>query len=162
MIRTLGQNGLSVLKHFEGLKTEAYLCTSKVWTIGYGHTQGVKPGMKITELKAEELLKQDISQFEKDVNNLLKVPVSQNQFDALVCFAFNVGSDIDQDLTPEGLGDSTLLKRVNMMDFVGASQEFHKWIRSAGEISNGLIRRRKAESILFMTRDGAKYVIPLD
>lgn len=158
----IGKNGINLIKFYEGLRLSAYQCSSGVWTIGYGHTKTAKPGMRINHFQADKLFEEDIASFERDVTKLLKVPVSQNQFDALVSFAFNVGSDIDADDVAEGLGDSTLLKRVNMMDFLGASQEFLKWTRSNGKVLSGLEKRRKSESRLFLTKDGESYVIQVD
>jgi lysozyme len=150
----LSSTGTALLKQFEGLRLKAYQCSAGRWTIGYGHTgQDVRPGDVITAEKAEALLAWDVKRFELDVESLVKVPVSQNQFDALVCFAFNVGSDIDADVLPEGLGDSTLLKYVNAHKFALAAGEFLKWNKATvgGKriIVLGLVRRRKAESELF-------------
>jgi len=91
----------------------------------------------------------DCEEKERDVRSLVKVTVNQNQFDALVCFAFNVGSDIDADSIAEGLGDSTLLKKLNAGDYAGAANEFTKWCRNDGKKMLGLYRRRMAEKLLF-------------
>src|SRR5690606_20728399 len=109
----ISKQGLELIKQFEGLRLKAYKCPSGIWTIGYGHTKGVYPGMTITEELADKFLVDDIWYFERDVESLVKVPLTQGQFDALVSFAFNVGSDIDDDDIAEGLGDSTLLKKLN-------------------------------------------------
>lgn len=120
------------------------------WTIGWGHTgKDVKPDMTITQRKADEFLEEDIKDFEADVNSLLKVRVTQRQFDALVSFAFNCGSDIDSDTIAEGLGDSTLLKLVNASNFAKAADEFLKWNKAGGKVLRGLVRRRAAERALF-------------
>lgn len=93
--RKIGQAGLALIKQFEGCRLVAYQCSAGVWTIGYGHTAGVYKGMKITQAEAEAYLLQDVAKFEKYVNNLSYVPftdqLNQNQFDALVSFAFNLG-----------------------------------------------------------------------
>ena len=93
----------------------------------------------------------DVAAFEKDVTMLTKsVVLTQNQFDALVLFAYNVGSDIDIDTTPEGLGDSALLKKVLHNPCAASiASEFMKWVHAGGKISNGLIKRRKIESNLY-------------
>lgn len=120
------------------------------WTIGWGHTgKDVKPDMQITHRKADELLLEDMRSFVEDVNGLVKVTVTQRQFDALVSFAFNVGSDIDADTIAEGLGDSTLLKYVNASKFDLAADEFLKWNKAGGQVLRGLTRRRAAERALF-------------
>lgn len=93
--RRIGQAGLALIKQFEGCRLIAYQCSAGVWTIGYGHTAGVYKGMKITQAQADAFLKQDIAKFEKYINNPSYVPftdkLNQNQFDALVSFAFNLG-----------------------------------------------------------------------
>lgn len=151
-----GERGLALIKEFEGCKLSAYQCPAGKWTIGYGSTfygdgTPVGKGRTLpTKLAALELLKVTLVQFEKDVNSLVKVPITQNQFDALISFAYNLGSDIDKDDIAEGLGDSTLLKKLNNRDYFGAAAEFHKWNKESGKVSNGLVRRRKAESELFL------------
>ena len=147
------QLGINIIKKYESLSLVAYQCPAKVWTIGYGHTgPDVKPGMLITEKRAEELLKSDLERFEKDVSSLLKVPVNENQFSALVSFAFNVGSDIDADKIAEGLGDSTLLFLINNgAPIERCANEFPKWNKCKGKVLNGLVKRREDEKKLFLT-----------
>lgn len=158
--RRLGTHGAALIKYFEGCRLTAYKCPADKWTIGYGHTgKDVKPNLKITPQKAEELFQKDITQFEKDVNSLIKVELTQNQFDALVSFAYNTGSDIDEDTKAEGLGDSTLLKLVNAGRFREAALEFSKWVHSGGKVLPGLVTRRQAEQRLFNTKDGAAYAV---
>lgn len=152
----ISQNGVDLIKHFEGLRLEAYQCSAGVWTIGYGHTRGVKPGDRITAQRAEELLEDDLRQFERDVLHLIApgVAYTHGEFDALVSFAYNVGSDIDADLIPEGLGDSTLLKLFNKGDKANAADEFLKWnkarVNGVRRELEGLTRRRRSERALFM------------
>ena len=147
----ISQNCIDLIRHFEGCKLVAYKCPADVWTIGYGHTQGVYEGMTITQGQADEMLRQEIARFERDVDGLIKIPSPlQCQFDALVSFAYNVGSDIDSDSIAEGLGDSTLLKKLNAGDIAGAAAEFPKWNRAGGKVSNGLIKRREAERRMFL------------
>jgi len=154
------EKGYAVLKSCEGCELKPYLCQSGIPTIGWGSTRysnGVRVSLKdpaITQSKADELLKYDVRQFEKDVIYLLgPVEVNQGKFDALVDFAYNVGSDIDIDSTPEGLGDSRLLKLVlaNSND-PNIEHEFNKWINSKGKPSNGLIKRRKLDVKLYFGR----------
>ena len=95
--------GIALIKEFEGLRLKAYKCPGGVWTIGYGHTAGVKPGMVISERQAEEYLKADIIAFEKYLNSL-GLAINQNQFDALISFIYNVGTG--------NFSSSTLLRKV--------------------------------------------------
>ena len=136
--------GIALIKSFEGLRLEAYpdpATGGDPWTIGYGHTGEVRPGMVITEAEAEQLLRQDIVQFEMCVNRLLQVTVTQGQFDALVSFAFNLGC--------ANLRKSTLMRKLNAGDAEGAAAEFLVWNRAAGRVMAGLTRRREAERDLF-------------
>ncbi len=147
----ISKNGLDLIKKFEGCKLKAYLCPAGVWTIGYGHTKGVYPGMQITQELADKFLLDDVWNFEREVENLVHVPLTQGQFDALVSFSFNVGLDIDDDNIAEGLGDSTLLRKLNRGDYAGAADEFPKWNKSRGRVLGGLVARRGAERALFLS-----------
>ncbi|MBU7576655.1 MAG: lysozyme [Flavihumibacter sp.] len=129
-------------------------------TIGWGNTfypNGKKVTLRdkplIDQGEADRIFRFVLSLFEKDVNSLFgKTPVKQHQFDALVSFAYNVGSDIDEDDIPEGLGDSTLLKLVKANpDDPRIPAEFAKWKRSNGKVSKGLVRRRKVEGEYYQT-----------
>lgn len=148
----MSKAGYALIKQFEALRLTTYRCQAGKLTIGYGHTgPDVKEGMQITEAQADALLVADVRQFEQDVTSLLKTTVTQNQFDALVSFAFNVGSDIDADILPEGLGDSTLLKLVNgNPNNTLITAEFYKWhkVRKNGVLtpSDGLMNRRVQEA----------------
>ena len=144
----ISPQGLELVQHFEGLFLKAYLCPAKVWTIGYGHTGlkhndgTVKAGRRITKEQAEALLLADLNtKYAPDVRRLVKVPLRQHEFDALVSFHFNTGA----------LARSTLLKKLNQMDKGGAALEFLKWTRGGGKVLPGLVRRRKAEQHLFNT-----------
>lgn len=135
-------NGLALVKQFEGLRTQAYICPAGVLTIGYGSTGAhVKRGMVITEAQATALLAQDVVRFEKAVNGL-GVALTQNQFDALVSFAFNVGE--------KALRDSTLAKKLKAGDYKGAAAQFARWTKAGGKTLPGLVRRRAAEAALFV------------
>jgi lysozyme len=145
----ISQAGIDLIKGFEGLKLEAYLCSSKIATIGFGSTYypdktPVKMGDKLKDKKeAEELFKITLQSYESSVNGLFfNVTLKQNQFDALVSFAYNVG--------PGALASSTLYKKakVNPNDKT-IELEFNKWVNSGGKKSKGLITRRKAESKLY-------------
>lgn len=155
----IGKAGLDIIKLYEqgpdgGPALESYLCPSRVWTIGWGHTKGVRMGQHATLAQCEQWLLEDCAEAERGVNLLVKVPLTQNQFDALVSFAFNVGTDIDDDTIAEGLGDSTLLRKLNAGDYAGAAKEFPKWNKSKGRVLNGLVLRRQDEQALFMTGIG--------
>lgn len=137
--------GINLIKKFEGLELEAYLCPAGVWTIGYGHTKGVKKGQVITQLEADNLLKEDLSSFEKGVTSLIKSNINQNQFDALVSFAFNLGL--------ANLKSSTLLKKVNANpNDRTIVDEFLKWVYAKKVFLEGLHRRRQAEANLYFTK----------
>lgn len=154
--RRVSKHGLELIKAFEGCKLKAYRDVAGIWTIGYGHTKGVYPGQVITIELAEKFLIDDVWNFEEEVNLILAgVEVSQAQFDALVSFAFNVGSDIDADDIPEGLGDSTLLKKLLAGDTLGAADQFLSWnkakVRGKLQPVAGLTKRRAAERALFLS-----------
>lgn len=140
--------GIELIKSFEGLQLKAYRDSVGVLTIGYGWTQPVdgKPlrdGMVIDKPTAERLLKTGVVQYEDAVNKLVKVKITQGQFDALVSFAYNLGI--------RSLSTSTLLKKLNAGDSAGAADEFPKWNKAGGKILTGLVRRREAERALFLS-----------
>ena len=141
----INNDGLELIKLFEGLRLKSYICPAGVLTIGYGHTGGdVKAGMIITEEEAEELLRQDLERFEEGVENLVEVELNENQFSALVSLAYNIG-----------LGNfkrSTLLKLINKgnqdeLEFVHS--QFKRWVYAGSKILPGLQRRREAEFDLY-------------
>jgi GH24 family phage-related lysozyme (muramidase) len=143
--RSINAAGLALIKEFEGLRLTAYQDSVGVWTIGWGTTSGVTEGMTITEAQAEEFLKQDLIYFEDEVSRLVKVAIDDNEFSALVSFAYNLGSD--------ALANSTLLKLLNRGNHVAAAAEFEKWDKAGGAVLSGLERRRKAERSLFVQYD---------
>jgi GH24 family phage-related lysozyme (muramidase) len=139
------QNGINLIKKFEGVRLVAYRAhkSEENLTIGYGHySANIKPGQVITQAQAEVYLKQDLKRFEDAVNEL-KLPINQNMFDALISFCYNVGEN--------ALKKSTLLKKIQAKDYIGASNEFVKWNKAGGEVLAGLTRRRLAEKDLFLT-----------
>lgn len=177
----IGAEGLALIKHFEGCVLSAYpdpasqlaqACRSHglplsefrmvvgwhemrgdPWTIGWGHTgREVRPGVVWSQLQADAALALDLHSFECDVSILVRVSILQCEFDALCSFAFNVGSDIDDDHVAEGLGDSTLLRLLNAGDHAGAAAQFEKWVKAQGKTLPGLVARRKAERALFEGR----------
>lgn len=145
MAREINEAGIQLIKQFEGLRLEAYPdpgTGGEPWTIGYGHTGGVKKGQKISEQEADELLKQDLKRFEDGVNNLVRYPININQFSALVSLSYNVGL--------ANLKSSTLLAMVNVGKLEEAALQFPRWNKAAGKILPGLVKRRKAEQDLFL------------
>ncbi len=154
----LDTTGYNLIKSFEGLRLKPYLCSAGVPTIGYGNTyypNGKKVTLKdnpITEEYADTIFRFVADLFAKDVNSLIKSKVTQNQFNALVSFAYNVGTDIDADDIPEGLGDSTLLKKVNANPADKTiANEFAKWNKANGKPIEGLTRRRLKESQVYFS-----------
>ena len=134
--------GLELIKSFEGCRLNAYLDAVGIPTIGYGSTKDVNIGDTITQDEAETLLHQDLIRFEKCINEYVNVDLDQNEYDALICFAFNVGCN--------AVKNSTLLKLLNSGDFAGAAQQFKRWDKAGGKPLAGLTRRRQAESELFL------------
>jgi lysozyme len=164
-MRDINQAGLDLIKQFEGIpdgdpstvNLDAYLDPVGIWTIGWGHAirvgnsflrgaqnkaqaRALYPG-GITLAQAEKLLHGDVLDKCRDVESLIKVPVNDNQYAALVSFAFNLGV--------ANLKQSTLLRLLNNGDFAGAANEFGKWNKASGRVLAGLTRRRSAEAALF-------------
>lgn len=131
----------ALVKEFEGLRLEAYLCPAGVPTIGYGHTAGVRLGTRISAEQADQLLTVDLERVRLQLLQSVKVPVSEGQFKALLSFAFNFGA--------AAVKDSTLLKYLNAGKFEAAQREFSRWVYSKGERLPGLERRRKREAKVF-------------
>lgn len=129
------------VKQFEGRELKAYRCNAGVWTIGYGHTKGVKEGDTISASEAEQLLVEDITAIAADLNRLVNVPVTQGQYIALLSLAFNVGAS--------AVKKSTLLFHLNHGRYDEAAAELDKWVHVGGKVSEGLKRRRAAERRLF-------------
>ena len=134
--------GVELIKKWEGVRLKSYRDVVGVWTIGYGHTKTTKPHQEITLKQAHELLEQDIRQHEVYVNRYVKVGITQNQYDALSSFVFNLGGG--------ALQKSTLLKKLNQGDYKGAGSEFLKWTKAGGRELKGLVDRRKEESEMFL------------
>lgn len=144
----ISKTGIELIKRFEGLELKAYQDSVGVWTIGYGWTQPVDgkkvgPGMVIDQATADRLLKCGLVQYEQGVNQLVKVKITQGQFDALVSFAYNLGL--------RSLSTSTLLQKLNAGDKQGAANEFGRWVNAGGKRLEGLVKRRAAERELFLS-----------
>lgn len=138
--------GREFIKGFEQLRLKAYPdpgTGGKPWTIGWGHTKGVKPGDQITQEQAEQFISDDLAVFELTVNSAIKRPMTQNQFDAMVSLAFNIGGS--------AFAGSTLVKKFNAGDAKGAADEFPKWKNSGGKVMPGLVKRRAAEREVFLS-----------
>ncbi|MGD1855998.1 MAG: lysozyme [Leptolyngbyaceae cyanobacterium] len=148
--RQTNSSGVNLIKSFEGLRLKAYQDAVGVWTIGYGTTRGVKPGQEITEAQAEALIKTDLTRFERDVSQAVRISINDNQFAALVSFTYNVGSG--------AMRSSTLLRKLNRRDINGAANEFPRWNRAGGRILAGLTRRRNAERALFLGQDYRRFL----
>ena len=141
----ISQEGLGLIKKFEGCELNSYKCAAGVWTIGYGSTHGIEEGMSISKSRAEELLLEDISEFEDHVMNNVKVSLNQNQFDAMVSWTFNLGAG--------NLKSSTLLKVLNGNDYEDVPEQIKRWNKAGGKVLEGLIRRREAEALLFAGKE---------
>ena len=148
----ISQEGIALIKKFEGCPVDedgnaiSYRCAANKKTIGYGSLKlkdgtPVKDNMSITMHEAEELLKHELKTYEKYVSNYVDVPLEQNQFDALVCWTFNVGGN--------ALASSTLLKVLNNGVYEEVPHQLKRWNKAGGKVLEGLIRRRDAESLLF-------------
>ena len=154
----LDEKGYQFIREFEGWSSKPYLDSVGVPTIGFGNTfypNGAKVTMKDKTISLSQgigLHKFVADMFAKEVTTLLKQPVNQNRFNALVSFAYNLGSDIDADSIPEGLGDSTLLRKVNANpNDPTIANEFMKWNKADGKVLKGLTNRREAEVKLYFT-----------
>ena len=137
----ISQEGLSLIKKFEGCELEAYKCAAGVLTIGYGSTKDVKEGDSITQEEADELLLHEMDEYEGYVKDSVTVDLDQNQFDALVSWVFNLG--------PSNLKASTMLKVLNSKEFEEVPSQIKRWNKAGGKVLQGLIRRREAEALLF-------------
>lgn len=145
----ISNNGIELIKQFEGLSLKPYLDAVNIPTIGFGNTfyeDGTKVTLKdkpITEQRATELLEFIANKtFGENINKVVKVPLNQNQFDALVSFSYNIGN--------KNFNWSTLLKKLNQSDYEGCSLEFGRWNQANGKILNGLVLRRQKERELFL------------
>lgn len=141
MTRTINKAGLDLIKNFEGLRLNAYQDTGGVWTIGYGHTSGVRPGDTCTAEHAEAWLMLDVGRAEHDVDRNAKVSLSDNQFGALVSFAFNIGGS--------RFAQSSLLRHLNNGEYDSVPTYLNAWVFDNGKVQPGLVARRQAEAALW-------------
>ena len=145
----ISQEGIDLIKHFEGCELESYRCSANVLTIGYGTTKNVVEGMKISQHQAEELLMKDLEEFEEYVEDLIDVPLEQIQFEALVAWTYNLG--------PTNLKTSTLRKVLNKGAYDDVAEQIKRWNKANGKVLKGLVRRRNAEAELFDGNDWHVY-----
>lgn len=144
----ISEDGLQLIRAHEGLRLKAYLCPAGKWTIGYGHTRGVRPGDTCTKEEAENMLRRDAADVEDAIRHLVKVEITQSQYDALCDFVFNFGG--------RKFETSTLLRELNAGRYMAAADQFPRWIYGLNpktgkhEIMNGLVLRREDERDLFI------------
>ena len=141
----ISQEGLALIKFFEGCELEAYKCPAGVWTIGYGHTKDVKEGDRINKDEANHLLEEEMIEYESYVDDMVEVELNQSQYDALCAWVYNLG--------PSNFGSSTLLKVLNEGKYDEVPQQIKRWNKANGEVLTGLIRRREAEALLFQGKE---------
>jgi lysozyme len=141
----ISQEGLGLIKKFEGCELEAYKCAAGVWTIGYGSTKGVKEKDTITQEQADGLLLHEMEEYEGYIKDAVTVDLKQNQFDALVSWVFNLG--------PANLKSSTMLKVLNNKEYDDVPAQIKRWNKAGGKVLQGLIRRREAEALLFQDKE---------
>jgi len=141
----ISQEGIALIKKFEGCELEAYKCAAGVLTIGYGHTKGVTDGMQITKAQADEMLVEELATYEAYVSNAVENQLDQCMFDAIVSWTYNLG--------PTNLLSSTMLKVLNAGEYDEVPAQLKRWNKAKGKVLEGLIRRREAEALLFEGKD---------
>ncbi len=144
------EEGLALIKRFEGFRADAYRCPAGVWTIGYGHTSAAGPpavtgAMTITRAEADEILRRDVDEFAREVAASLRVPLDDRQFSALVSFAYNVGIT--------NFRKSSALAAVNARDLESVPRRLQLWNKARGRVLPGLVKRRAAEAQLFLSAE---------
>ncbi|MEP0832037.1 DUF4231 domain-containing protein [Microcoleus sp. AS-A8] len=143
--RKMNAAGMRILKECEGLYLNSYKCPAGVWTIGYGCTKGIRPGMTISEAEAEEMLRKELTEFEKGVERILShIPLNENQFSALVSLTYNCGMEP----ITEGM---TIRRKLEARDYRGAAEGFLLWNKGGGRVLPGLVKRREMEKKLFLS-----------
>lgn len=147
------QAGIAIIRTHEGLRLTAYQCSAGVWTIGYGSTSGVKPGMTITQAQATGLLISDLGIAERAVHSSVTVTLSQEQFDALSSLAFNIGAS--------AFAKSTLVKLLNAGKYHDAAAQFDRWVYAGKKKLPGLMKRRAAEKAMFLDGTSRPEMKPL-
>lgn len=141
MFNVISNKGTDLIRNFEGFRSHAYQDVTGVWTIGYGHTKNVQPTDVISAAQGYSMLRNELIEYENYVNTLVKVPLYQHQFDALVSWTYNLG--------PTNLKNSTLLEVLNKGRYDLVPDEIRRWNRAGGKELEGLTRRREAEALMF-------------
>ena len=144
----ISEEGILLIKNYEGCELKAYQDSVGVWTIGYGHIKDVKEGDQINQDEAEHLLKEEMPEYEGYIADMVKVPLKQNQFDALCSWVFNLG--------PKNLSESTLLRVLNEQKYDEVPEQIKRWNKAGGVILGGLVKRREAEANLFEGKEWSK------
>lgn len=137
MTRMVSDEAIALIKRWEGLRLTSYECEAGVWTVGYGHTKTARPRQTISEGDANRLLRADLAEFSAAIERLVKVPLTDNQFGALVSWCFNVGTG--------AAAKSTLVKKLNQGDYESVPVELMRWNKVKGRVVEGLTNRRAAE-----------------
>ena len=141
----ISNKGIELIKQFEGCRLKAYQDSVDVWTIGYGHTEGVYEGMEISQHQADIMLDSDLVKYANYINEYVTVSLNPNQFDALTSWVYNLG--------PGNLKSSTMLKVLNEGSYDDVPFQIKRWNKAGGKVLKGLVRRREAEAELFATGD---------
>jgi len=138
----ISEEGLALIKKFEGCELEAYQCAAGIWTIAYGRIKEVKEGHTCTQEQAEAWLDEELHEYQSYIDDMVKVDLEQCQFDALVSWVYNLG--------PSNLKSSTLLKVLNNSEYDEVPEQIKRWNKAGGKVLEGLVRRREAEALLFL------------
>ena len=146
----ISKTGIELLKHFEGCELKAYQDSVGVWTIGYGHTKGIYEGLEITQSEAEKMLVDELPEYEGYITDKVVPMLQQHEFDALVCWVYNLG--------PTNLSSSTMLKKLNAGEFKEVPFQMKRWDKAGGQPLLGLTRRRNAEALLFKGEQWKDYL----
>ena len=146
----LSKTGIELLKHFEGCELKAYQDSVGVWTIGYGHTKGIYEGLEITQSEAEKMLVDELPEYEGYITDKVVPMLQQHEFDALVCWVYNLG--------PTNLSSSTMLKKLNAGEFKEVPFQMKRWDKAGGQPLLGLTRRRNDEALLFKGEQWKDYL----
>ena len=145
MTRVISAEGIALIKKFEGCKLEAYLDSVDVPTIAWGTTKLVSIGDTCTQEQADDWLEEELVEYEGYINDMVKVPLDQSQFDALVAWVYNLG--------PTNLSKSSLLRELNNENYQAVPNEIKRWNKAGGKVLGGLVRRREAEALLFVGQE---------
>tara|TARA_R110002020_G_scaffold253923_6_gene467555 strand:+ start:1447 stop:1896 length:450 start_codon:yes stop_codon:yes gene_type:complete len=145
MTRVISAEGIALIKKFEGCKLEAYLDSVDVPTIAWGRTKLVSIGDTCTQEQADDWLEEELVEYEGYINDMVKVPLDQSQFDALVAWVYNLG--------PTNLSKSSLLRELNNENYQAVPNEIKRWNKAGGKVLGGLVRRRDAEALLFVGQE---------